>query len=743
MNRVGHWGLDRDRLPVYHYTGGYPFFAKDKAGQDAKLPVDPCFLLGNYRATIFAHASGMYEFITGERGWARLNHAGKNEGWNQSVLRVSSGIDQSTAEYLLVGDHSNETIQWNSRFGVGYAQYSYSFGEQVTVSKTISMQPSSELHAGNPSMLIELSLSNEGQSPVTINYTEELLVQYMLMNDQSLSPDKRLVQYRNQLSTLRDQATAIAEIFCEPVKLLVWPDSIEDSFTHDIAPPSVFMHAVGGTSHTSRAGFRNTDIGDVLFAEFEAELCAGEQKSIQLIIGLAFDHAGDEMQSQIEHMLNHAKPSDESVGAYAHLWHQILPDLEREKDPVLRTEMLWNAYTLEAMATYSQYFRETYVPQGSVYAYHLGENASNRDHLQHCLPLIYTNPALAKSCIRNAMKHSSRDGEIKRQNIGFGYSDPGVYMESDAQLHMFMAVAEYLNITGDYEFLNECISYYPVEIGRQDTVFKVLVKHFVYLRDTVGRGQHGLIRMLNSDWSDSFFHPYSPNIYKHFAQSHLNTTMALAFIPRLLRELEYADSVIEDMALLETFVSQFKDYHDELSAAFMTDMQGRTFSPRCYLGEDDKAELKFGIDQLCIEPQTFLLQIESFPVERKKQLYAEIRARVLDEERYGARTREVPLWSSGDGEDGGIWFSHQGPLMIGLASFDKEEAVKLFKKVTFHQFAEYYPDYWVGHWTFADSLNSSLSQREGLYHFWVEEAFQPYCAHVHAWMLFCYYKLFK
>jgi Cellobiose phosphorylase len=743
MNSVGHWSWDTDGLPIYHYTGGYPFSAKDKAGQDAKLPADPCFLLGNYRATIFAHASGMYEFITGERGWARLNYAGENKGWNQSIVHVSSGIDQPPAEYLLVGDHTNPSMQSHCRFGVGYANYDYRLDEQVTISKTISMQPSTTLHAGNPSMLIELSLRNESTAPVTVTYTEKLLVQYMFMNDQSVAAEERLVKYHNQLSVNDNQTIAKADISCEAVKLLVMPDNRRESFTHDIAPPSVFMHAAATASSIGKAGFEQTDIGDILWATAEVELRPGEQKSISLIIGLAFEHAGDEIERQVDQMLMQAKPNDESAGAYAHLWQLILPDLQKENDSTLRSEMLWNAYILEAMATYSQYFQETYIPQGSVYAYHRGENASNRDHLQHCLPLIYTNPALAKSCIRYAMKHTSRDGEIKRQNIGFGYSDPGVYMESDPQLYMFMAAAEYLNITGDYEFLNESVSYYPVEFGRQDTVLTFLVKHFVYLRDTVGRGKHGLIKMLNSDWSDSFFHPYSPNIYRLFAQSHLNTAMALAVIPRLLRELENSSSITKDKALLQSFISQFKQYHDELFTAFMADMKGRTFSARCYLCEDNEPELKFGMEHLCIEPQTYLLQIEGFPVERKKQLYAEIKSRVLDEEKHGARTREVPLWSNGDGEDGGIWFSHQGPLIVGLASFNKEEAVKLFKKLTFNQFAEHYPDYWVGHWTFADSLNSSLSQREGLYPYWVEDAFQPYCAHVHAWMLFCYYKLFN
>lgn len=166
--------------------------------------------------------------------------------------------------------------------------------------------------------------------------------------------------------------------------------------------------------------------------------------------------------------------------------------------------------------------------------------------------------------------------------------------------------------------------------------------------------------------------------------------------------------------------------------------------PRCYIGEHDESHLKFGVDTLCLEAQPYLLQIEDFPMERKQQLYLEIKKRVLDMEKIGARTREIPLWSKGgQGEDGGIWFSHQGPLIVGIASFDKMEALKLIKKLTFHNYAEKYPEYWVGHWTFADSLESTLSKREGLYHFWTQGAFQPFCAHVHAWMLYCYYRVYK
>ena len=73
--------------------------------------------------------------------------------------------------------------------------------------------------------------------------------------------------------------------------------------------------------------------------------------------------------------------------------------------------------------------------------------------------------------------------------------------------------------------------------------------------------------------------------------------------------------------------------------------------------------------------------------------------------------------------------------------FDRAEALRLLRSLTCEAYARHYPGYWLGHWTFADSLESTLSSREGLYAFWIKGAFQPFCAHAHAWMLYCYLKI--
>ncbi|MBC7889646.1 MAG: hypothetical protein H7Z13_17360 [Ferruginibacter sp.] len=94
-------------------------------------------------------------------------------------------------------------------------------------------------------------------------------------------------------------------------------------------------------------------------------------------------------------------------------------------------------------------------------------------------------------------------------------------------------------------------------------------------------------------------------------------------------------------------------------------------------------------------------------------------------------------------EDGGIWVSLEGPVIMGVSTFDKKEAWALLEKLTLHNFSVQYPDYWVGHWTLPDNINSTLSSREGLYSYWqdTKKAIQGFCCHPHAWPLYCYFKL--
>ena len=62
--------------------------------------------------------------------------------------------------------------------------------------------------------------------------------------------------------------------------------------------------------------------------------------------------------------------------------------------------------------------------------------------------------------------------------------------------------------------------------------------------------------------------------------------------------------------------------------------------------------------------------------------------------------------------------------------------------MTLENFSKSFPEYWSSYWAAADNQESSLIPEEGLpdqsLEYW---SIPVYCAHPHAWILYCYYKI--
>lgn len=731
----GGWTVSSEGLPVYTFTDALPVDVTDNLGGDACLPEDPYFLIGNYRMGLFTHVSGICQFMTAQRAWARVNAAASqpNYGENDAYVVLDAGRKAKKIDIVGLESVASDPSVTKRSFGVGFARYSYDLPSSVKCERVVSVRPSAKVNEGVPAFLVTVTLKNEGRNVRKVSYCESMPVRYVTMQTQMMKPEDRPLSYPVAMKPSEDGKYVMADVSVSRDAFIVMP-APHERFPYEVDPSDVFVYVSSDDKVVSSSSYE----GDVLRAEFSMSLRPGESRTFNVVWGLADENKDTSAVEVCEALLNDVDPMASCPeGAFADLWKSMLPDFSSESDEVLRRELYWNAHFVEASAKYSEYFDETFIPQGTVYSYHYGDNIANRDHLQAMLPACYTNPALAKSALRYVMKHTDADGEIKRGNLGFGYTPPIIYKESDQQIYMLNSVAEYLRITGDYAFLDEDVEQYPAEAGVKVKVLTVLQKHFIHLRDEIGRGPEGLIKLHNSDWSDSFLHTYSPNKYSWSAESHLNSAMALAVLPKFKAQVEASgrDDVRE-------FVSSMEKYVSGLEQAYMKDLGDRLFSARAYL---DKTH-RFGQDVVCIEPQGYLLQMDNIPSERKRQMYDYIKTRISDPEPIGIRTREKPLWDGlPQGEDGGIWFSLEYPLLLGVATFDKEEAWRLMKKFSFDNFTRNYPDYWVGQWTAADEVNSTL-YRPGLYAFWIPidnycHGLQGYCSHPHTWPLYCYYKL--
>lgn len=459
-----------------------------------------------------------------------------------------------------------------------------------------------------------------------------------------------------------------------------------------------------------------------------------------MIIGYSFEY-GASAQDNICAELASGKIVTEPVCAFADDWLNIIPDFSDEKDEAFRRELRWHVYNLEAMATYSEYYGETKIPQGTIYDYHWGQHASARDNFQHALPLVYYNPKLAKSVLRYMLKRTTPFGEIRLIEMGNGYADNDRYFTSDQQLYFFMLLSEYLRLTNDYAFMSEKVQPYPSKNQTEMTVAELAEKCFIFLRDTIGTGAHGLVKLLNSDWNDAVYYiekvPYN-NIF-FTGESHMNSAMAISIFQTLIPKLKEASKYCEQ---LDRLCESMTIYRNNILRAYLADMGDRSFPKRMYFNGRS-----YGDNNMFLEPQGFTLQINELSEERKRLLYEEMKKRVYSGEKLGAREQEAPEFDDegfekGSRENGGFWWALNGPVIIGVSQFDRKEAEKLLKNMTMQHLSEEFPQYWSSYWSAADNLESSLIPEDGLPDQTIDYAAIPvYCAHPHAWILYCYYKI--
>ena len=362
---------------------------------------------------------------------------------NSACVTVKTGGNIKKTN--LVGVHSiaSNPLQTKRYFGIGFARYEYKLDDNLLCTRLISVKPSERVNEGMPSFLISVTLKNNGKKRQDISYMESMPVNYVTMGSQMQEKNKRPLKYPVEITVEEGRQTALARISAVANDFLVLPLKSQ-RYPHEVAPPAVFMH----TESKEKNVFPHVDSQDnTLASSLEFSLQPGESRTFHVILGLQDRERYSTIHNQIAAFMHDADTNDYPEGVFAQLWKAKLPDFSVEKDEVLRREMFWNAHFLEASAKYSEYFNETFVPQGSVYSYHYGDNIANRDHLQAALPACYTNPDLAKSCLRYVMKQSESDGEIKRGNLGFGYTPPIIYKESDQQLYMFNTIAEYLPVS--------------------------------------------------------------------------------------------------------------------------------------------------------------------------------------------------------------------------------------------------------------------------------------------------------
>ncbi len=687
------------------------------------IPDDPYFLIGNYHLTLFTHASGTYQILTGERAWGRLN---------QGDARYS-GVNQASVEFAdktinLIGVNEPAAISAHKRFGVGFAQYDYTLSPTLHVTRILSVMPSVQANDGSSAFLVEVRLHNTGPNSLDLRYTESVRARYQ----QIFAPwatEQNDITWPADAPQIANGKIASVSFKPRTKHKLAFPPAGQPYLLEQF-PPAVFVHSTDENfkPFVDKDAKQNYSLG----AHWSGKLDPGAERLISFVIGYTRDLTPESITSLASRLRPSAKTPQAFGSAFGTEWRKVVPSFSREPDPKIRREMQWNVAVLEAMATWREYYNETVVPQGTVYDYTWGNMASSRDLAQHALPLCHTNPAIARSVLRFLMKRIVPDGELKLNDEGFGWSPSGAQQTSDQQLFFFLLLAEYLRVTRDATILTDQIEYYPRDCSGHDTGLAHVRQAFLFLRDRISVGPHGIVRRWNSDWNDMFFFwpttmPYNRMFEE--GESHMNSAMAIVILGDLASALDASKVSAADL------IAAMREYRGQLLESWMKDLGDRTFPRRAWTSYSSA----LGEKEMWLEPQGFALLIPEFGADRKLRLYEELKQRLLVGESMGPRQIEAPVQQpgtpGGSRENGGFWYALSGPLILGVATFDNEAAEGLMRRMTFDNYAKSYPKYWTGRWSASDSLDSSLLKTNGLSENMI------YCAHAHAWPLYCWLRL--
>jgi hypothetical protein len=192
----------------------------------------------------------------------------------------------------------------------------------------------------------------------------------------------------------------------------------------------------------------------------------------------------------------------------------------------LSRELQWDAYTVRSDATYDEMCGYHILSQGGYYQYFFGFQGAFRDPLQHMLPMIWSDPWLARQVIEySAHEQPEGTGAVPYALIsGCRRYDLGT--SDDLDLWLLWGAAEYALSTRDYAFLNTQVPYF--EGTGTGSVWDHLKLAFQHQEDVIGRGPHGeYLTGATGDWSD-----FSTE-FNQMTESDLVTAQAAYIYPRL------------------------------------------------------------------------------------------------------------------------------------------------------------------------------------------------------------------
>ncbi|MEU6712163.1 hypothetical protein ABZ897_11860 [Nonomuraea sp. NPDC046802] len=398
-------------------------------------------------------------------------------------------------------------------------------------------------------------------------------------------------------------------------------------------------------------------------------------------------------------------PEEADLGA---LFERSLEDLRARlpaaaavQAPEAEREIPWHAALLTGAACADGVLGGHTLDQGSCYSFRHGFNGAARDPLQHALPLVYIEPDLALSVLRNTCAWGGPDGDLPYALGPDKKPWTSLFRPSDQNLWALWLAAEYLSATGDEAAFRANVPYHPIHEAPETPLQENLRRQFRFLADVVGRGEHGHLRILNADWNDLAVSesgvPREVMIAE--GESVLNSAMAAWVLPR------YA-TLAERLGDAAT-AAEARKLGEELRELVAGEWNGRwyrrAYGPGAVVGDDD----------LWLEVQPWAVLCGAAPPERAVGLLRTIERTCAAESPLGARLRWPPGEGYGPGGVGTIWYAINMTLVWAAAEHLPELAWDWWRRMTLAAHTAAYPDVWEGTLSGPDAYLAPETGRPG------------------------------
>lgn len=751
----GEWVEDEFGLPAYHYTCNQVSDPKaiSPVNKEVRSPTDQIHQVGNDRLVAVASNYGYVQVRQDEGSPKFLNDYAPERG------QFGGGIGYlSDGPSVLSTYYPGNAKTFERFFGVGYFRKKVANGDYSL--DQVIFAPFGD----DPLLLSQVTITNHLKTSAVLRWVEYWgcqIYQFSFRSFMEAATQQGQVEvvelrrkfgerFAHQFGRVNGNAGLLeskrflgrdakeeaawaklqAFLRSNPKTLLGGPveDLANGSAMEDLNPPPTFLVSLdspadewssngkaffgeGGVLHP--AGLPSRLDGDItatgpesaLLVGREVLLAPGERRTLSFAYGYLPEGAN------LDLLLGKYRRDVSSLWSRSSdSWRKDGLRLTVPSEPWVERELTWHHYYLRSGSTFDDFFGEHIISQGQVYQYAWGFQGAARDPLQYALPMVFSNPGIVREIIRYTLKEVQPDGSLPYGIVGHGVPMSVANRPSDLELWLLWAASEYVLGTRDRAFLEEEVTTYSRgrAKGRKETIRSLLVGRYRYLTETMGSGEHGLLKLLMGDWNDDMVLGFVPpdqveEVNRH-AESVLNAAMAAYVLDYYASMLKY----LGDGELAE-------DAHQKASAqrmAVRAHWAGRWFQ-RAWLSQ----QLGWvGDEEVWLEPQPWAILGGAATPDQTRELLQAIDEVVRRPSPIGAMIRNKSIKLEGF-ELGvfstGIWPSINGTLIWALAQVDGMMAWDEWKKNTLARHAEVYPEIWYGTWSGPDSYNSVLSKYPG------------------------------